>query len=126
MESPASWFFTQTGKLWSYGPGEAPRPLEKEYKKAIALFYTGLKDKNNKEIYEGDILSADTYPFIDEGRQNYIGIVEWVFAGFQYILRCVNPNKRGVSDGINEPLEEGKEFEVLGNIYENPELLIGE
>lgn len=84
--------------------------------------FTGLLDKNGKEIYEGDIITTAEYLFIDKGVQNYVGIVEWVFAGFQIILKCVNPDKQGISDGINEALEEGELFEIIGNIYENPEL----
>lgn len=62
MESPASWFLmTQTGKLWSHSPGEIARPLEKEYKVAIPLFYTGLKDGNGDKIYKGDIIAICGY-----------------------------------------------------------------
>jgi len=92
-------------------------------KDAVIMQYTGLKDKNGKEIYEGDIIITNDYPFMDEGKQSYVAIVEWLFAGFHRTLKCVNKNKRGGSDGINEPLEEGEYFEVIGNIYENPELL---
>ncbi|MEI2296381.1 YopX family protein, partial [Sphingobacterium sp. ML3W] len=68
--------------------------------------FTGLTDKNGTEIYEGDIISGDDYPFIDEGKQNYVGVVEWIFAGFQYVLKCVNPEKRGISDGVNDIIED--------------------
>ena len=89
----------------------------------VILQSTGLCDKNGKEIFEGDILVADGYPHFDYGKPNYRSVVEWCFAGFHVVLRCVNPKKRGISDGINEPLEYGGQFEVIGNIYENKELL---
>ena len=92
--------------------------------------YTGLKDKNGKKIFEGDIISANYYPFIDEDKQNYVGVVEWLddLSSFEYILRCVNSNKRGISDGINEQLESNKDliledFEVIGNIWDNGDLI---
>lgn len=92
--------------------------------------YTGLKDKNGKEIYEGDVIVQDRYPFFEAGKSNYVGVVEWVFSQWQYILRVVAKGKRGISDGINCSMndtgfEEGEktDFEVIGNIYENPSLL---
>ncbi len=95
-----------------------------------AMQFTELRDKNGKEIYEGDIIVAESYPWFDTGKPNYRSTVEWIYSQWQQVLHCVNPDKGGISDGINEGLnDEGYEPEepsswlVIGNIYENPELL---
>ena len=103
MESPASWFLmTQMGKLWTYDPGETPHPLAKEYKKAIPLFYTGLKDKNGKEIYEGDIL-------VLKFQNGDICCNDFVLRNF------IEDSYALLGDKYIK--------EIIGNIYENPELL---
>lgn len=85
--------------------------------------YTGLTDKNGKEIYEGDIITTDKYICIDEGKQNYVLLVE-IFNCASFITAyCVNKNKAGISDGITEIIDVDEEYTILGNIYENPELL---
>lgn len=77
----------------------------------LLMQYTGLKDKNGKEIYEGDIVRGRSYGF--PTTRNYIGVVEYWYNGFS-----VKENKdKGIRDGLNTT------FEVIGNIYENPELL---
>ena len=134
MESPASWFLlTQTGKLWSYGPGQSPRPVGKEYKKAIPLFWTGLKDIEGTEIYQGDILHI--WAEYDKGKRIYDGgNWEVYWRNDRWHL------KRGEEQYDNgdyyqgdecpwpdiddwKPSENGSRIKVIGNIFENPELL---
>lgn len=97
---------------------------------------TGLKDKNGKLIYEGDIaILNDNYPgFLILGKyyKNLKFIVEYFQSTARYQLRSV----RSIGDedtlesiGFYAPLSgefkplEG--LEVIGNIYENPELIEG-
>lgn len=81
--------------------------------------FTGLKDKNGKEIYENDIC-VNKY-----GLEDYYYVVKWVFAGWQTVTyKKPDAQIRGISDGINQGYMEGSEgLEVVGNVYENPELL---
>ncbi len=49
-------------------------------------------------------------------------------ASFGYEYQCVRKNKRGISNGINNEFEANENLicenlEVIGNIYDNPELL---
>lgn len=67
--------------------------------------YTGLKDKNGKEIYEGDIL---------EFGNEESGEVKWIDDDCQF---------RVVGDIHLIMLEKNNYRNVIGNIYENPELL---
>ena len=69
--------------------------------------FTGLKDKNGKEIFEGDIL---------KGRKGLNPIVEYSEERGMFIV-----NFQVGYVNFNDEL--GEEWEVIGNIYENPELL---
>ena len=88
---------------------------------------TGLLDKDGKEIYEGDIVTSDTYPFVDgEGNQNYHGVVIWLEDGFVVeTVRSAETTVRGISEGNTERIIDflSNSTEVIGNIYDNPELL---
>lgn len=85
--------------------------------------YTGIKDKNNKEIYEGDVL-ADT----DE-LEACIHQIIWDKDKLAFNLLTLSDDEgnwdTGLYDDFSEYQIDGqtKYFEVIGNIYQNPELL---
>ena len=88
-------------------------------KDIIPLQYTGLKDKNGKEIYEGDILENDN---------GIIYTVVWIEQISGFYLQQPNTHRGkeiiscAASKVANEPMLLFKEA-IIGNIYENPELL---
>ncbi len=77
--------------------------------------YTGLKDKNRKEIYEGDIVFCQT----KFGKAK--AIIEFINDKFvAYWDSAITHPKNG---HVIACYEINKRFEVIGNIYDNPELL---
>lgn len=79
--------------------------------------YTGLKDKNGNEIYEGDIIQEeiDFNSKMTDGVFTYV--VEWDSDTLCYGLR-------GNGNSIHDELwEVNASVEVIGNIHENPALL---
>lgn len=76
---------------------------------------TGLKDKNGKEIFEGDILGVET----DDGTLNVN-----VFWDEDHALFMFESKKYNEKEALAELLEDNSyPFEIVGNIHESPELL---
>ena len=88
--------------------------------------YTELTDKNGKEIYDRDILKGESYPFCSDGLYNYFAEVVWFDNSPAFgIYTFKNPNAKvkGISEGNCDYIEdfESNNWEVIGNIFENPE-----
>lgn len=75
--------------------------------------YTGLKDKNETEIYEGDIVE-----YLD-GEFSFIAEVSW--SDWIWYLEGITPKESFMFDDVAD--NETADVEIIGNIYENPELL---
>lgn len=78
--------------------------------------YTGLKDRNGKEVYENDILRV-------YDRKTYFNIiVSWSKEAVAFMACYCDKNQSPLS-WFSNLLPNGYEIEVLGNIHDNPELL---
>lgn len=91
--------------------------INKRYYRAVLIDsyldveqYTGLKDKNGVEIYEGDIVCQQMR--FDETN----GVIFWQEEKSRFAI-----NLDGFITTITKPQEDS--YEVVGNIHENPELL---
>lgn len=97
---------SQTGEVMSLKiKGLNPNAV-KDYTKLVPLFNTGLEDKNNEEIYEGDILQDEEVALFAVERNNYI-----------FVRRTPQ-----ITNQFNI-LPDHIQVKIIGNIYENPELL---
>lgn len=122
-EYPTNWVYgggcvTVNGHTFII-PEIAPKYMGKSMYETMAIGvcylcqYTGLRDVNGKEVYEGDIVRLD-------GNKKYTYIVEWSKSHTAFLARCIQ-TKTGLAN-----LNPFKPIEVLGNIYDNPNLLKGE
>ena len=85
--------------------------------------YTGLKDKNGKEIYKGDIVYFSVFDYNGLDTQ-YLGIVK--FANGKWEIWNNEKDEYYDCDGAFDLYwvkEQDDELEIIGNIHENAELL---
>jgi uncharacterized phage protein (TIGR01671 family) len=75
--------------------------------------YTGFVDKNGKKIFEGDIVSICN-------SKTFFFIVYWNHAVKSFILKSTVNGVNGIDCNV---LNSTQDIEVVGNIYDNPELI---
>lgn len=80
--------------------------------------YTGLKDKNEEEIYEGDIVAIQ----FQRATKSKIALIEY---SEKYAAFIITHTKEIKHENQNLGDYQMENFEVIGNIYDNPELLGG-
>jgi len=108
------------------------RPTACYGKNVVLMQYTGLKDKNGKEIYEGDVVKSSVC--IDGTGCEYTGVGIVKYSEYGNRGYCLFDNyESGVEKSYPKHVLDMMDFdlsgdykrhyEVIGNIYENPELL---
>ena len=116
-------FRAKHGKEWVYGDLHLLSKMEHIHtdpftKKSINIEtigqYTGLKDKNGKEIYEGDIV---------ESISDKIGYVIFLQQEMGYVVVWDNCDTRLGHRNRSGGYGYDESIEVIGNIYDNPELV---
>ena len=96
--------------------------IERDWDEVELMQSTGLKDKNDTEIFEGDIVKR-TYLFNGGYGETHTGEVVYDKEYARYIISRPQKHIEPKNEDIRNILSDKSTYEVIGNIYENPELL---
>ena len=88
------------------------------FSEIVLMQSTGLFDKNGKEIYEGDIVRWKDLESFDDFPIDEVLKVEYS----DEFMKWITCNKNDLQDDLYD-FTDNRDLEVIGNIYENPEML---
>ncbi|HRH68834.1 MAG TPA: YopX family protein [Flavobacteriales bacterium] len=111
----SSFHITQEGRVFSCSAGDAwgiPGSVD-EHDKMIALLFIGLQDKNKKDLYDGDVVDV-----VIDGTPDRC-IIMWQQDRMRFGLQYLTGEREEDSWAFTPD----NDFTLVGNIYENPELL---
>lgn len=120
LSNHLGFMITDTGQLLIESMLGDEETMEKvELDNYIVMQYTGLKDKEGVEIYEGDIVNITQY----FGGHPY-GEIEHVIKRSEYNNDLIADSESGDwrTPEVRMTFRSSDDYEVIGNIYENPEL----
>lgn len=93
--------------------------LLKDYPENVAVMqFTGLQDSQEKDIYEGDIISIKP----TWSNKTEMGVIEYDYL-CRFIMKYPAKDLKKIPTPLHEIIICGFPREVIGNIWENPELL---
>jgi uncharacterized phage protein (TIGR01671 family) len=99
--------------------------MYKPYGENVLMQFTGLKDKNGKEVYEGDIVMAVYVESEGGGWTSDHKVIGKVYFDTHWGVKfdCKDHTQRVSECWATIPHTDFKAVEIIGNIYENPGLI---
>lgn len=110
-----------------YISNKAGSPFAFEVRPDTICQCTGLKDKNDKLIWEGDIIlfqrDNDDCPFPNKDTKKRLGKVFYKDFRITFAIGMGKSGSGSLNDDLWKYVQNGNRVEVIGNIFDNPELI---